>query len=122
LRECTLAIPSGNVAVLAGPNGAGKTTLLHLWVGLTVPTAGGVAVLGSEAASSSAALDGIASRRRTRRCLRTCPALRAADAPEPDNLRAASGAVGPAVSRAESAICTYRNQLCTDCLGCILLP
>jgi ABC-2 type transport system ATP-binding protein len=58
LRECTLAILSGNVAVLAGPNGAGKTTLLHLWVGLTVPTAGGVAVLGSEAASSSAAPDG----------------------------------------------------------------
>jgi ABC-2 type transport system ATP-binding protein len=60
LRECTLAIPIGYVAALVGPNGAGKTTLLNLVVGLTVPTAGGVTVLGRRPAGSMAALDGIA--------------------------------------------------------------
>ncbi len=45
---------------LVGPNGAGKTTLLHLSVGLTVPTAGAVAVLGGELPGTPAALDGIA--------------------------------------------------------------
>ena len=60
LRECTLAIPAGHVAALVGPNGAGKTTLLNLAVGLTVPTAGAVAVLGGRPAGSMAALDGIA--------------------------------------------------------------
>jgi ABC-2 type transport system ATP-binding protein len=60
LRECALAIPAGHVAALVGPNGAGKTTLLNLAVGLTVPTAGTVTVLGGRAAGSPAALDGIA--------------------------------------------------------------
>src|SRR5690348_2497786 len=60
LRECTLAIPAGHVAALVGPNGAGKTTLLNLAVGLAVPTAGTVTVLGGRAAGSPAALDGIA--------------------------------------------------------------
>src|ERR1700744_6414193 len=60
LRECTLAIPAGHVAALAGPNGAGKPTLLNLAVGLTAPSAGGVAVLGGRPAGSPAALDGIA--------------------------------------------------------------
>jgi ABC-2 type transport system ATP-binding protein len=60
LRECSLAIPAGHVAALVGPNGAGKTTLLNLAVGLTVPSAGGVTVLGGQVAGSPAALDGIA--------------------------------------------------------------
>ena len=60
LRECTLQIPAGHLAALVGPNGAGKTTLLNLVVGLTVPTAGGVTVLGRRPAGSMAALDGIA--------------------------------------------------------------
>src|SRR6516162_1433021 len=60
LRECTLAIPIGYVAALVGPNGAGKTTLLNLAAGLTVPSAGGVTVLGGRPAGSLAALDGIA--------------------------------------------------------------
>ena len=38
LRDCTLAIPEGQVVGLVGPNGAGKTTLLQLAVGLLVPT------------------------------------------------------------------------------------
>src|SRR6202043_353491 len=60
LRECTLAIPAGHVAALVGPNGAGKTTLLNLAVGLAVPSAGTVTVLGGRPAGSAAALDGVA--------------------------------------------------------------
>jgi ABC-2 type transport system ATP-binding protein len=60
LRECTTAIPAGQVAALVGPNGAGKTTLLNLTVGLALPTAGTVTVLGGRSAGSPAALDGIA--------------------------------------------------------------
>jgi ABC-2 type transport system ATP-binding protein len=48
------------VAALVGPNGAGKTTLLNLAVGLTLPTAGVVTVLGGRPAGSPTALDGIA--------------------------------------------------------------
>ena len=60
LRECTLEIPAGRVAALVGPNGAGKSTLLNLAVGLSVPSAGEVTVLGGRQAGSPAALDGIA--------------------------------------------------------------
>jgi len=60
LSECTLAVPAGHVAALVGPNGAGKTTLLNLSVGLAMPTAGVVTVLGGTPAGSPAALDGIA--------------------------------------------------------------
>src|SRR6266480_1041405 len=60
LRDCTLAIPVGHVTALVGPNGAGKSTLLNLAVGLAVPSAGGVTVLGGQPAGSPAALDGIA--------------------------------------------------------------
>jgi ABC-2 type transport system ATP-binding protein len=60
LRECTVEVPANRVAVLVGPNGAGKSTLLNMVVGLTVPSAGGVTVLGGRAPGSPAALDGIA--------------------------------------------------------------
>ncbi|HYM95710.1 MAG TPA: ABC transporter ATP-binding protein [Candidatus Sulfotelmatobacter sp.] len=60
LRDCTLAIPAGHVVALVGPNGAGKTTLLSLAVGLTVPTAGIVRVLGGSPAGMAEALHGIA--------------------------------------------------------------
>jgi len=59
LRDCTLAIPGGHIVALVGPNGAGKTTLLTMAVGLTRPTAGTLAVLGSEPPGSPAALDHI---------------------------------------------------------------
>jgi ABC-2 type transport system ATP-binding protein len=59
LRECALAIPEGHVAALVGPNGAGKTTLLNLAVGLAVPSAGVVSVIGGWPAGSPAALDTI---------------------------------------------------------------
>jgi ABC-2 type transport system ATP-binding protein len=60
LHDCTLAIPDRHVVALVGPNGAGKTTLLNLTVGLVLPTAGAVTVLGGRRAGSLAALDGIA--------------------------------------------------------------
>src|SRR5690242_19813883 len=46
LRDCTLALPAGQVAALVAPNGAGKTTLLHLSAGLLEPTDGSVQVFG----------------------------------------------------------------------------
>ncbi len=60
LRDCTLAIPEGQLVALVGPNGAGKTTLLNIVVGLTAPTTGAVSVLGGIPVGSPAALDGIA--------------------------------------------------------------
>jgi ABC-2 type transport system ATP-binding protein len=60
LRDCTLGIPAGHVVALVGPNGAGKTTLLNMAVGLAVPTAGTVTVLGGLPAGSPDALDRIA--------------------------------------------------------------
>jgi len=60
LRECTLAVPAGQVTALVGPNGAGKSTLLNLAVGLTAPTAGTVTMLGGRLPGSLAALDRIA--------------------------------------------------------------
>ena len=60
LRDCTLAVPEGSLAALVGPNGAGKSTLMNMAVGLTVPTAGSVTVLGGQATGSPAALDDIA--------------------------------------------------------------
>ncbi|MGH3251638.1 MAG: ABC transporter ATP-binding protein [Trebonia sp.] len=60
LRECTLAIPAGQVTALVGPNGAGKSTLLNIAAGLSAPSAGNVTVLGGARAGSAAALDQIA--------------------------------------------------------------
>jgi ABC-2 type transport system ATP-binding protein len=56
LRDCSLTIPEGKVVGLVGPNGAGKTTLLQLAVGLLVPTAGTIRVLGRHPAESPAQL------------------------------------------------------------------
>jgi ABC-2 type transport system ATP-binding protein len=60
LRDCTVTVPEGRLAALVGPNGAGKSTLMNLTVGLSVPTAGTVTVLGGQPTGSQAALDGIA--------------------------------------------------------------
>ena len=46
LRNCTLALPAGQVIGLVGPNGAGKTTLLSMVVGLLRPSTGTVRVFG----------------------------------------------------------------------------
>lgn len=60
LRDCTLAIPAGHVVALVGPNGSGKTTLLELAVGLRVPSAGRLSVLGGIAPGSLPALSRVA--------------------------------------------------------------
>jgi ABC-2 type transport system ATP-binding protein len=60
LRDCTVVVPEGHLAALVGPNGAGKSTLMNMTVGVSVPTAGTVTVLGGHPAGSPAALDGIA--------------------------------------------------------------
>ena len=73
LRDCTLAIPEGHLAALVGPNGAGKSTLMNLAVGLSVPSAGTVTVLGGQPPGSQAALTASPSWRRTPRSTRTCP-------------------------------------------------
>ncbi|MGH2507357.1 MAG: ABC transporter ATP-binding protein [Ktedonobacteraceae bacterium] len=44
LQDCSLTLPTGQVAALVGPNGAGKTTFLHLVAGLLRRTTGSVQV------------------------------------------------------------------------------
>jgi ABC-type multidrug transport system ATPase subunit len=56
LRGVTLEVWPGEVHGLLGPNGAGKTTLLRILVGLLIPDAGDVGVLGQP-------LDAMTSRR-----------------------------------------------------------
>jgi ABC-2 type transport system ATP-binding protein len=47
-----LAVPRGEVLALLGPNGAGKTTTIDMILGLTVPSAGTVEVLGGSPRSA----------------------------------------------------------------------
>jgi ABC-2 type transport system ATP-binding protein len=60
LKDCTLQIPEGRLAALVGPNGAGKSTLMNMAVGIAVPTAGTITVLGGHPAGSPSALNGVA--------------------------------------------------------------
>lgn len=46
LNSLDLEIETGSVVAVLGPNGAGKTTLVKLLLGLHLPTAGTVAILG----------------------------------------------------------------------------
>ncbi|MFJ6667976.1 ABC transporter ATP-binding protein [Streptomyces sp. NPDC091383] len=52
LRDCAFALPTGRVCAVVGPNGAGKSTLLSLTAGLTGPTEGTLAVLGTTPAQA----------------------------------------------------------------------
>jgi ABC-2 type transport system ATP-binding protein len=47
LDDVTLQVRSGEVYGLLGPNGSGKTTLIRMLVGLILPDAGSVTVLGT---------------------------------------------------------------------------
>lgn len=48
LSDVTLALDTGEFAVLAGPSGSGKSTLLHMVGALDIPTRGSVRVGGQE--------------------------------------------------------------------------
>jgi ABC-2 type transport system ATP-binding protein len=56
LRECSLAVHSGEVFGLLGPNGAGKTTLIRLLLGYLQPTAGRATVAGLDCVRQSVAV------------------------------------------------------------------
>ena len=60
LDGITLSVPRGTVFGFLGPNGAGKTTTIRLLLGLVVPTAGTLRVLGEPLPQG-----GLAVRRRT---------------------------------------------------------
>ena len=47
LSDATVSIDTGEIVALLGPNGAGKTSLIDLVLGLTKPSKGKVAVLGT---------------------------------------------------------------------------
>jgi ABC-2 type transport system ATP-binding protein len=83
LRECTLAIPPGQVVALVGPNGAGKTTLLRVFSGLAAPSQGQVRVFGGSRPGSPQARDAVShvdQRMPLYRSLRVRDILQAAEA------------------------------------------
>src|SRR5262249_30930077 len=53
LRGVDVAVDDGQLTLLVGPSGCGKTTLISIIAGLLNPTAGSVAVLGTELAKLS---------------------------------------------------------------------
>ena len=54
IRDLSLTVAAGQVAVLIGPNGHGKTTLLRAISGLITPTAGQVRLDGEDVAGPAA--------------------------------------------------------------------
>jgi Cu-processing system ATP-binding protein len=51
VRDVSFRLPAGETVALVGHNGAGKTTLLKLMLGLILPTAGTLSVLGENPAA-----------------------------------------------------------------------
>ena len=49
LDHVNLDVPAGRIFCLLGPSGCGKTTMVNLVMGILVPTAGAVRVLGEQA-------------------------------------------------------------------------
>ena len=49
LDQVNLDVPAGRIVCLLGPSGCGKTTMVNLVMGILVPTAGTVRVLGEKA-------------------------------------------------------------------------
>jgi putative ABC transport system ATP-binding protein len=48
LRGVSLDIPQGDLTAIMGPSGSGKSTLMHILAGLDKPTAGTVAIAGTQ--------------------------------------------------------------------------
>lgn len=48
VSRCTLSVDPGEICAVIGPNGAGKTTLFKTLTGMVFPTAGSVAILGTD--------------------------------------------------------------------------
>src|SRR5688500_6534299 len=48
LRGVSLDIPQGDLTAIKGPSGSGKSTLMHILAGLDTPTAGQVAIAGTQ--------------------------------------------------------------------------
>ena len=55
LRDITLTLQEGELAVLLGPSGSGKSTLLNILGGLDVPTSGQVFYRGQESTTADEA-------------------------------------------------------------------
>src|SRR5439155_74579 len=51
LRGVSLGVRRGELAAVMGPSGSGKSTLMHILAGLDKPTAGTVAIAGTEIGS-----------------------------------------------------------------------
>ena len=47
MEPSSFTVPAGAITALIGPNGAGKSTLLHAVVGLVIPAAGRMTVMGT---------------------------------------------------------------------------
>ncbi|MFN0089253.1 MAG: ABC transporter ATP-binding protein [Acidimicrobiales bacterium] len=54
LDGLSFEVPAGQVCALLGPNGAGKTTTIHVLLGLTLPSAGSVRILGRDVVADRA--------------------------------------------------------------------